>query len=75
MNYVFILSSFVYISGSVKSDLISFIDDEIDADFKNILVTVSAEEDCLNLMDSNSNVVITPVLIGKISSSITDIEV
>ncbi|MBQ6946315.1 MAG: DUF58 domain-containing protein [Ruminococcus sp.] len=69
------LSSFVYISGSVKSDLISFIDDEIDADFKNILVTVSAEEDCLNLMDSNSNVVITPVLIGKISSSITDIEV
>jgi hypothetical protein len=26
-------------------------------------------------MDGNSNVVITPVLIGKISSSITDIEV
>lgn len=69
------LSSFVYISTSIKEETVSFVEDEIDADYKNMLIAVSAAEECLRLMDSCSNVVITPVLIGKISSSITDIEV
>lgn len=69
------LSSFVYISTSAKEDVLNFIEDEIDADYKNVLIAVSESEDCAKLMDSNSNVVITPVLAGKISSSITDIEV
>ena len=65
-------SSYLQAMNILKVDPNSYITYD---EFKNILVTVSAEEDCSNLMDSNSNVVITPVLIGKISSSITDIEV
>ncbi len=69
------LSSFAYISSSADSEIIDYIENNIDADYKNILVVIPDKEVPHTLSESNSGVNIIPVVIGKITSSITDIEV
>ncbi len=69
------LSSFVYISSEADSETLSHIDDNVDADLKNAIIVVPSEDNIKEIPDSLSNVNIIPVVIGKITSSITDIEV
>ncbi len=69
------LSSFAYISSSADIEIIDFINNNIDADYKNVFVAIPVEEDMQKICDISSDVNIIPVAIGKITSSITDIEV
>ncbi len=69
------LSSFVYISSEADGETLTHIDEKIDADLKNALIVVPSQDNIKELPDSLSNINIIPVVIGKISSSITDIEV
>ncbi|MBR5512476.1 MAG: DUF58 domain-containing protein [Ruminococcus sp.] len=69
------LSSFAYISSSADSKILDYIENDIDADYKNILVVIPDEEASHSLNESNGSINIIPVVIGKITSSITDIEV
>ena len=69
------LSSFAYISSSADSKILDYIENDIDADYKNILVVIPDEEASHSLSESNGSINIIPVVIGKITSSITDIEV
>lgn len=69
------LSSFVYISSETDDETLAHIDEKIDADLKNAFIVVSSQDNIKELLDSLSNINIIPVVIGKISSSITDIEV
>lgn len=68
------LSSFTYITAEKNEKILSFIDENIDADSKNAIIIVkSTEETDLACGDAGS-VEITPVVIGRISSSVKDIE-
>ena len=69
------LSSFVYITSNADSSTLEYIDENIDADIKNAIIVIPSYEKASDLPDDFSNLNIIPVVIGKITSSITDIEV
>lgn len=69
------LSSFILITSDPKPSVIEFIDESIDADLKNALVVVKSPHDASEISSVYSDVNIHPVVIGRISSSIKDIEV
>jgi hypothetical protein len=50
-----------------------YIDDNIDADIKNAVVVLSSEKESIPAEYSGINII--PVVMGKIASSIKDIEV
>lgn len=68
------LSSFTYITSSVSDQTHSYIDEELDADIKNILVILKSADLVEDSRESLSSVNTIPVVIGKISASIKDIE-
>lgn len=69
------LSSFIFVSSDTNSETLNYIDENIDADFKNAFIVIPSAEEIGNADDSLSTLNITPVIVGKISSSISDIEV
>lgn len=69
------LSSFIFITSVPDSSVIEFIDESIDADIKNAVVVVTSAEEAAELPSCYSDVNVIPVVIGRITSSIKDIEV
>lgn len=68
------LSSFTYIASYVSDQTRAYIDEELDADIKNILVTLKSTDPVEEPREIFSSVNTIPVVIGKISASIKDIE-
>ena len=66
-------SSFTFISSTSDNNILSFICDEIDADFRNAMIVVksSAEGERIKVVDEKMTVV--PVVVGGISASVKDI--
>ena len=73
-NSGFSLSSFTYITSSENDPAFSYIDEKIDADIKNAAVIVKSSADVSKISDGGLGINIVPVIIGRISSSIKDIE-
>lgn len=70
------VSSFSFVSAiSYDSRLFGYIDDEIDADIKNAVIIVKQSENTVDFKNVYSTVNVTPVVAGRISSSIKDIEI
>lgn len=69
------LSSFIFISASPERNVMDHIDDSVDADIKNALIIAPSAEKAAELSAGYANISVTPVVIGRISSSVKDIEV
>ncbi len=67
-------SSFVCITSNPEKKLLEYIGESVDADIKNAVVAVTSPKEAENIMKHYSGVNIIPVLIGRITSSIKDIE-
>lgn len=68
------LSSFTYITSVVDKQIYGYIDEELDADIKNIIVILKSADISEAAPQKASAVSTIPVVIGKISASIKDIE-
>ncbi len=68
------LSSFTLITSSCSESVLKYIDENIDSDIKNAVFAVKDSDSSGSLPEFYSDVKITPVIIGRISSSIKDIE-
>lgn len=68
-------ASFTFISSSSDSAVLDSIDENIDADFKNAVMVVDSAESVEKLDAGYSTLNIVPVVIGKISASIKDIDI
>lgn len=68
------LSSFTYITSFVDKQIYGYIDEELDADIKNIIVILKSADINEETPQKASAVSTIPVVIGKISASIKDIE-
>ncbi|MCM1133877.1 MAG: DUF58 domain-containing protein [Ruminococcus flavefaciens] len=68
------MSSFAFITSDSDPELFEYIGDNTDADIKNAVVVVTSPKEAENLSAGGSDINIIPVLIGRITSSIKDIE-
>ena len=68
------LASFVFISSATDPSVLALADDSTDADFKNAVIVVKSPGDAAKLSAGRSDMNIIPVVIGRITSSIKDIE-
>lgn len=66
-------ASFTYISTSADTNILSYIADEIDADYRNALIVVKNDTEGNRIKITDENIRIMPVIIGRISASIKDI--
>lgn len=69
------LSSFTFITSSSDQRIIEYIDDNVDADFKNCVAVVKTPEDAEKMNADYSSLSMIPVVIGRVSASIKDIEI
>ncbi len=69
------LSSFIFVTSSPDNSVMEFIDENIDADIKNAIVVVTSPHEAEELPSCYLGVSVIPVVIGRITSSIKDIEV
>ena len=69
------LSSFTFITSAIESAAFQYLDDEADADIKNAVIVVKNPEDSAKIQTDSSSLRIIPVVIGRISASIKDIEI
>ncbi|WP_455529255.1 DUF58 domain-containing protein [Ruminococcus sp.] len=68
-------ASFTYISSSADQGVLGTIDEDIDADIKNAFIIAESEKKLFETDGAFSSLNITPVLVGRISASIKDIEI
>ncbi|MBR5683713.1 MAG: DUF58 domain-containing protein [Ruminococcus sp.] len=68
-------ASFTYISSAADQKVLGEIDENVDADIKNAFIVVSSDKKISECDAAFSSLNITPVLIGRISASIKDIEI
>lgn len=68
-------ASFIFVTTIPDSPVLTYIDEEIDADIKNAVVVVKSPDESLMLNEGFANLNLVPVVIGRISASIKDIEV
>lgn len=68
------LSSFTFITSVPDTPVLEYIDENVDADIKNAVVVVKSPEESAALEAGYSSMNTFPVVIGRISSSIKDIE-
>lgn len=66
-------ASFTFISSSVDTKILSYISDEIDADFRNALIVVRNDAEGEKVKSADEKLRIMPVIVGRISASIKDI--
>lgn len=66
--------SFTLLTAEQSDRTLSLIDEEIDSYIKNVIAVVKNNEDAASLDKSYSSLSITPVVIGRITSSVRDIE-
>ncbi len=69
------LSSFVFITSNPDPAVIEYIDENIEAEIKNAIVIITSPNAVAGIPPNNSNFNIIPVVIGRITSSIKDIEI
>jgi len=67
-------TSFTFITAEINEKLLEYIDEEVDADIKNAVITVKTPDDYGRINSSFSSLNPIPVIIGRITSSIKDIE-
>ena len=68
------LSSFTFITSVPDTDILEYIDNEVDSELKNSIVVVKDSDDAMKIQSDYSGMNIIPVVIGRISASIKDIE-
>lgn len=68
------LSSFVFITSDTEQQILEYIDNDVDADIKNAIVVVTSPTEADSIARDYMNMAIIPVVIGRIASSIKDIE-
>lgn len=68
------LSSFVFITSNPEPSVIEYMDENIEADIKNAVTVVTSPKAAAGIPPNNSGFNIIPVVIGRITSSIKDIE-
>jgi len=68
-------ASFTYISSFADESILDEIDENVDADFKNAVIVVNSTEDISDLTPGFSSLSVIPVVVGKISASIKDIDI
>ena len=68
------LSSFTFITSANETQILEYIDDTIDADFKNGIIVVKSPEAAEKINAEYSALKAMPVVIGRVSASIKDIE-
>ena len=69
------LASFIFISAAPEQTAMEYIGDSVDADIKNALLIATSAENASGLSTGYADVCTIPVIIGRISASIKDIEV
>lgn len=69
------LTSFTYITADDNEDILMLIDEKIDADIKNAIISVKKDEHSSVKYGNYTTLNVTPVVIGRITSSIRDIEI
>ena len=69
------LSSFTFISSASDSNILEYIDNEIDSDLKNSIIIVKDADEAAKVQAGYSDMSLIPVAIGRISASIKDIEI
>lgn len=69
------LSSFTYITADNNAKILTYIDENVDADLKNALLVVKDNNSSAPDSDMFNTLAVTPVVIGRITSSIKDIEI
>lgn len=69
------LSSFIFISAAPERAVMEYIEDSVDADIKNALIVTPSAEKASELASGYADICTIPVVIGRISSSVKDIEV
>lgn len=67
-------ASFTIITAEENRNFFTFIDEEIDADVKNAILIVKTENDTESTGKPYSSLNINPVVIGRITSSVKDLE-
>lgn len=68
------LSSFTFITSVPDTPVLEYIDEEVDSDLKNSIVVVKDPDEAMKIQAGYSRMSITPVVIGRISASIKEIE-
>lgn len=67
-------ASFNYVTARCDAGILESINDELDADVKNVFTVVKSASEASAIRESFSSINIIPVAAGKISSSVRDIE-
>lgn len=73
-NSIISVSSFTFITSVPDPAVFGLIDECVDADVKNALVVVKSQESASEAVCPYTEINVTPVVAGRISSSIKDIE-
>ncbi len=73
-NSVISISSFTFISADISNNVFTHINEYVEADIKNAVIIVKSQESAADIMCGYDDIIITPVIAGRISSSIKDIE-
>lgn len=68
-------ASFTYIGSLLNQKILQFIDEEIEAEQKNAVIVVGSADELPELNADFSSFSITPVIAGRISASIKDIDI
>ena len=68
-------ASFTYISSFADQSVLGDIDENVDADFKNAVIVVDSAEEISDMSVGFSSLNVIPVVVGKISASIKDIDI
>jgi len=68
------LSSFTFITSSKGTEVLEYIDENVDADIRNAVIVVSSSEEADEISTAYSDIHVTPVVIGRITASIKEIE-
>lgn len=69
------LASFTYITADNNEEILTLIDNKLDADIKNAIISVKKDEHSSVKCSNYTTLSVTPVVIGRITSSIRDIEI
>lgn len=68
-------ASFTYISSEFNEKLLDSIDDEVQADYKNAVIVIDDIEKTSSMGGGYSSLNVIPVVVGRISASIKDIDI
>ena len=74
INQSLSLSSFTFITSAPDTAILHYIEENIDSDIRNAVVVVKSPDDALNICSGITELNAVPVVIGRITSSVRDIE-